>query len=125
MATPVIVKRKNANNAAATVDLRSLTYEAYNLPIYDPATGLLTVGTATLDVGLGHSTADFGTGPDSGSGTDVTILAPPCFAATSATAAAALASSCADSKRMAVSTAASPDTQPNAIRPATIPRVRP
>jgi hypothetical protein len=64
---------------SATVDLTRLGYQASNLPEYNAATGLLTVGTATLDVGLGFSNGAFGVGQDSGVGTDVTIPIA-CFA---------------------------------------------
>lgn len=68
---------------SVTVDLRGLAYAAYNLPLYNAATGILTIGTATLDVGLGRSSSDFGTKPEpgSGTGTEVTITAVPCFLA--------------------------------------------
>jgi len=63
------------------VDLRAVAYEAFNVPLYNAATGLLTVGGATLDVGLGHAVGDFATQIDDATGTDVLIAAPPCYVA--------------------------------------------
>ncbi len=64
-----------------TVDLRGLAYESYAVPLYDAATGILSVGGETLDVGLGHATGDFTTQYDGTAGTDVLIAAIPCYAA--------------------------------------------
>jgi hypothetical protein len=65
----------------ATVDLRTLTYEAFNLPQYHADTGLLVVGTATLNVGRAYEPGDFSAIKDFGTGTDVLIAPTPCFAA--------------------------------------------
>ena len=67
-------------SGAATVDLKALAYEAFNVPLYNAATGLLTVGGVTLDVGLGQSSGDFTT-QNEGGGTDLLIAPTPCYTA--------------------------------------------
>lgn len=66
----------------ATVDLKNLVYQSFQVPIYNSATGLLTIAGDTLDVGLDHSIGDFGTAPDSTGDTFVTIAGGnPCYVA--------------------------------------------
>ena len=62
-----------------TVDLQGVAY-AGQTPDYDAATGLLTVGAATLDVGAGLSAAEFTVGADSVGGTLIVESGAPCFA---------------------------------------------
>jgi hypothetical protein len=65
----------------AYIDLSGITYEAFNVPQYNAATGLLVVGAATLNVGTTYAPGDFTASPDSGTGTLVVLPVTPCYAA--------------------------------------------
>ena len=65
--------------AGGTVDLASETYVAGMMPGYNSSSGLLTVMSATLDVGTGLSVADFTVKNDGNGGTLITEA--PCYVA--------------------------------------------
>jgi hypothetical protein len=65
--------------AGGMVDLAGLSYGAFLIPQYNAATGKLTIGTATLDLGVGLVKGDFSVVADGSGGTEVFISASPCF----------------------------------------------
>jgi hypothetical protein len=65
--------------AGGSVDLRGQTYVTGMMPSYDSGTGILTVGSDTLDVGLGLSSGLFTAATDHNGGTLVTEA--PCYVA--------------------------------------------
>ncbi len=65
--------------AGGSLDLRGQAYVSGMMPTYDSASGLLMVGSETLDVGMGLSGGAFTLGTDHDGGTLVTEA--PCFVA--------------------------------------------
>ena len=59
--------------AAGTIDLRGQAWGSGLTPLYDATTGMLTLGTSTLDVGLGLDPGAFVATADASGGTELRI----------------------------------------------------
>ncbi len=71
-----LVQFGQQTGAQAALDLRGVGWRSGATPGYDAATGVLTAGGATLDIGTGQSASDFAATEDAAGGTLVTTRTP-------------------------------------------------
>jgi hypothetical protein len=67
-----LVRLEPLGGAPAALDLRGVAWRAGATPGYDAATGMLTAGGATLDIGTGQNAAEFAAMADGAGGTLLT-----------------------------------------------------